>query len=116
MKVLISDQQKLLSSVAIEDTESRLAAAFSKYGFRIKRIEVSVSDGNGSRGGVDKMCRIVARLKQTRDVTVTATNESLTKSIQQAIKRAERSVARQIQKKTFTDHDRRSDFGFAFYK
>jgi hypothetical protein len=115
MKVLINDKQKLLSAEAIEQTESRLAAAFSKFGFRISRIEVSVSDINGPRGGVDKECRLVAKTNKMGDVIATVTDESLTKSIRRAIARAERGVARRIQRHTVVDHDRYSDIGFVFY-
>ncbi len=115
MKIAISDRQNLLSSEAIERTEKKLAAAFSKFGFRISRIEISVSDVNGPRGGVDMQCRVVAKIKKMGDVVATVTDESLTKSIRGAIMRAERGVARRIKKLAVVDDDRRSDFGFAFY-
>ena len=72
-------------------------------------------DVNGPRGGVDKECQNVAKINRMGEVVAAVKDDSLPKSIRQAIARAERGVARKIQKQPAVEGDRRSDFGFAFY-
>ena len=115
MKIVIRDQHQLLSPEAIERTKTKVTAAFSKFGLRISRVEISVEDVNGPRGGVDQQCRVVAKLKKMGDVMATVTDASLAKSIRSAISRAERGVSRRIRKHSVGDNDRSSNFGFAFY-
>ncbi len=115
MRVLINDKQNLLSELAIQQTEAKVAAAFSKFGFRISRIEIFLRDINGPRGGADMECRVVAKIKKMGEVVVTVCDQSLTRSISHAITRTERSVARRIQKTSASEQGRRSNFGLAFH-
>ncbi len=99
MKVIIGNQQKLISDSALVKTESKIIAAFARYGTNIVKVELTVEDVNGTRGGEDKECRIVVKLKKMDSVVVTARNVSVSKAIAQTIHRAERSVSRKIEKR-----------------
>jgi len=65
----------------------------------VKAIELTARDVNGPRGGVDKECRVLVKLKRMQDIVVTAKDESLSKAIPCAIDRAARSVGRAIERR-----------------
>ena len=43
--------------------ERRLRFALTRFSGRIGRVNVFLTDQNGPRGGIDKTCRIVVRLR-----------------------------------------------------
>ena len=52
----------LESTDALRDhTERKLHASLSRFGQRIRAVEVRITDVNGPRGGEDKICRINVR-------------------------------------------------------
>lgn len=115
MKVLINDKLALLSEEASLQLQRKLAAALSKFGSRVKDVEISISDVNGLRGGIDKECRLVVNIMKMTPVISASQDASLTKAISRSIVRAERAVARRIQKRTIAGRNPKSDLGFAFY-
>ena len=100
MKVLIHDKKRMLDPRGFEWAESKILSALSKFGPKISRVDLSVSDVNGGRGGVDQKCRLTVRLKKLDDVVVAELHRSLTQAISIAASRVERSVARRLDKKT----------------
>ena len=100
MKVLIHDKKRMLDQRGFEWAESKILSALSKFGPKISRVDLSVSDVNGARGGVDQKCRLTVRLKKLDDVVVAELHRSLTHAISIAASRVERSVARRLDKKT----------------
>ncbi len=44
------------------DIERRLRVVLSRFGRRISHVTIRFSDVNGERGGVDKLCRVEARV------------------------------------------------------
>jgi len=113
MEIRLSDKHALLAGSASDRTDLKVRSAFAKFGEKIQRVELTVDDVNGPKGGVDKECRVIVRLRKMEDVVVTAKDESLSKAVSQAIKRADRTVARQIQKRSIRNGIRHSNFGFA---
>ncbi|QEG24682.1 hypothetical protein [Mariniblastus fucicola] len=101
MKFFLNDKQRLLGEAAIERAENRVYAAFSKYGDSVKSIEITVQDVNGPRGGVDKVCRVLVRLRRRKDIVVTVNDASVSKIIPAAIERAARSVGRQVNRREY---------------
>ena len=99
MQFHLNDKQRLLGEAAIRRLERRIDASLSKFEDYIKSIEVSISDVNGPRGGVDKSCRVLVRLRRRRKVVVTATDESSAKAIQAAIAKAVRSVDKKVSRR-----------------
>jgi uncharacterized protein (UPF0218 family) len=115
MKILVNNKKKQLREQAIERTTEKVSATFSRFGPKIVSIEVSVSDVNGPRGGVDKECRLLVRLKKMEDVIATVQDVSYTKAIDRAINRASRAVTRKIQRRALRDSDRKK-FSFVIYR
>ena len=106
MEIFINDKKNLLHRGAISKAESRANASFSKYGYDVKSVEISVQDANGPRGGIDKVCRVLMRLRKKGDVSVTVKDRSLSKAINNAIQRAARSVGRTLDRRVSRDSNR----------
>ena len=99
MEVVVNDQQKLLREAAINRAKSRVNASFAKFGDQVKSIVITVEDVNGPRGGIDKACRVLVKLRKLNDVVVTAKDETVARAIPGAIDRASRSVARLLDRR-----------------
>lgn len=76
--------------------ERRLLFALARFGGRIKSVTVRFVDLNGPRGGVDKRCRMLARLVPRGDVRVEKTDGDLYAAIDRAAERLGQSVAREM--------------------
>jgi|GEM_PF-1006223 len=117
MKIVLNDKLRLLSDEASLRSESRITASFAKFSNNVKAIELTTRDINGPRGGIDKECRVLVKLKRMQDIVVTVQDESLSKAIPSAINRAARSVGRAIERRGFRttrDSKRLPKFGFDF--
>ena len=106
MHIVVHDKQKLLSNHAVNKAKARANASFARFGFNIKSIEIKVQDVNGPRGGVDKACRVLVKLRKLKDVAVTVNDETLANAIPSAIFRAARSVGRVVNRRVVRDGGR----------
>lgn len=79
--------------------ERRLHFALGRFGTRIHRVAVYLADLNGPKGGVDKGCRIVARLPHSGEVIVEDRDANLTELIDRASDRLARSIQRTLERK-----------------
>ncbi len=77
-----------------EAAERRAALKLSRFGDIVRSVDVSITDVNGPRGGVDVRCRVVVRLKRADDVIIQEQAESVKDAIAGAFDRAARAVAR----------------------
>jgi putative sigma-54 modulation protein len=89
-----------------DHTVRRLHFAFSWASGGVRRIIVRLSDINGPRGGNDKRCRIQIPLAGGQDVVIEDTEADLYVAIDCAANRAERTVARRLQRLRAHQHDR----------
>lgn len=76
----------------------RLQFALSRFGQRITRVTVHLTDPNGPRGGRDKHCRIVAKMKHGGEVIAEDLDADLYAAITQAADRLGRAVARELER------------------
>jgi len=90
-----------LKSAAAEEyrshAERRLRFALGRFAGRIDRVLVHVSDTNGPRGGLDKQCRVRARLRHGQEALVGDVDENWGVLIDRASARLGRSVARLLE-------------------
>lgn len=85
---------------SIEGRESLIAhvrsvveSALSRFSDRISRVEVHLSDQNGSKSGQDdKRCTMEARLKGRQPSAVTHDAATLNQAVDGAVDRIERSI------------------------
>lgn len=81
-----------------EHTERRLQFALSWAVYDVRKVVVRLSDINGPRGGNDKRCYIQVPLPHKPDVVIEDTESDLYVAIDRAVDRAERSVARRLER------------------
>ena len=84
LQVTASDRQRI---------EDGIRLALTRFAPLIHGVTAIISDENGSRGGVDKRCRLVVRL-YARTVVVNEQASAVVAAVTQAAERAARSVAR----------------------
>ena len=87
-----------------EHTERRLRFALSWASHDVRKIAVRLFDINGPRGGNDKRCRIQIPLPGTADVMIEDTEPDLYIAIDRAADRAERAVARKLERQREHQH------------
>lgn len=96
MKVLVNARHIERNKEMIEYVKRRLQFALGEKFERVKRVNVTLSDINGPKGGDDKRCLMVLRLKGQADVVIDTLHTELHAAIDRAAERAARSVSKRI--------------------
>ena len=91
--------------------DRRVRMVMGRFGRKIARVSVRISDVNGPRGGVDKLCRIEARFWGSLPVIVEDAAVDLRPAIDRSIYRMGRVVARVAAKRLETPRDLSFDLG-----
>ena len=78
--------------------DRRLLFALLRFDPKILKIDVHVADQNGPKGGIDKSCQIVVRLRGLSDVVVKTADTDWTVCIDRATNRIGPSVSRAIER------------------
>lgn len=68
-----------------------------RFGGRIRRLVVSVSDVNGPRGGIDKRCRIIADLGRAGAVVAGGAGETVWEAAAAAAGRLKTTLVRMLE-------------------
>lgn len=82
--------------------ERRLNFALSRFGSRITKAAVHLTDTNGPKGGIDKSCQIVVRLRGLGDVVAEVVDSEWPATIDRATARIGQNARRSL--------DRRREF------
>jgi hypothetical protein len=88
------------------ESERRLRFATDRFQPHVREMDVVLRDVNGPRGGVDKLCRVTARLNSGGTVEIEERNSRFLGVIRVAAKRLRRLLARRIGGKTKRDGNR----------
>ena len=88
----VTDEQRAL-------IEARLLAALRRFGHRVVRVTAYLSDENGTRGGVDKCIRVIARLKPSGQVMIREIDADLERLIYRAARRLAHAVKRELRRR-----------------
>lgn len=96
MQISIQSRGFSLTDALQEYVHKRLGFTLTRTASRIRRIDVKLSDINGSRGGIDKRCLIEVRLDGTTNVIVQDIQADMYIAIDRAISRAGRTVMRRL--------------------
>lgn len=86
-------------TVLKRESERRLQLAAGRFERDIREIGVSLRDVNGPRGGVDKSCKVTARLRRGGTIEIEQTRGTFADAIQAAAKRLRYSLARLVGRK-----------------
>jgi len=103
MKWLLKDQGSRSPADLPRHIERRLRFALVRFSPRVERIVVFLQDRNGPKGGVDKVCRILAKVKGCGVVMATVVDSEWMAAVDRATRRVGHTVARQLGRL----HDRR---------
>jgi hypothetical protein len=76
--------------------ERRLRFALTRFSGRIGRVSVFLADQNGPRGGIDKTCRIVVRLREGGDVIAEVSDVDWEVAVDRATTRIGHSTGREL--------------------
>jgi hypothetical protein len=88
--------------------ERRLRFALTRFSSRIGRVNVFLADQNGPRGGIDKTCRIVVRLRDGGDVVAEVNDVDWEVAVDRATTRIGHSTGRELARRRAgrrTGHD-----------
>ena len=102
MQLQIVARNSELTTSQREIVERRLGFALGRFGARIRRVEVLLTDVNGPRGGVDKTCRIVARIVPRGEVRVEAADVGVEAAVSRAAERISRRVSTELERRRTT--------------
>jgi len=96
MQLHFKGQNLFLAPAVIERIERRMRFALSRFTDRIEHATVRVADLNGPRGGVDKQCRIVVRLRSGGEIVIEDSASDFETAIDRGADRVQRAVARAL--------------------
>ncbi|MGF1644095.1 MAG: HPF/RaiA family ribosome-associated protein [Thiotrichales bacterium] len=74
----------------------RLRMIMARVGHRITRVIVRLSDVNGPKGGLDKVCKIEIRLSGMPEIVVEDVQSDMYLAFDRAVARAGRTLARRV--------------------
>jgi ribosome hibernation promoting factor len=81
-----------------DEVERSIAFAIDRYGTQLHHISVYLSDLNGPKGGVDKICQITASLKRGSSVLILEKGSETVPMVNRAVSRLGYRIGRRIQR------------------
>ncbi len=96
MKVQVKARHFSLTKELKQYVKKRLKFALGTRYEQVKRVEVMLSDINGPKGGEDKRCQILLKIKGQTDVVVDDVQSHLYSAIDRAASRASRTVSKRV--------------------
>jgi putative sigma-54 modulation protein len=99
MRCTIVPRKIRLSPAVRNRIERRLHFALARFDGTIRNVEISLSDENGPRGGVDKRCRVLMTLTRGNRLVVEGRGERLQDLLDRTLERAGRAAARALERR-----------------
>ncbi len=96
MEWLLKDQGTPYPATLPDHIERRLRFALARFGDRVERVIVFLQDNNGPKGGVDKVCRILAKVQGCGAIMATVADSEWTAAVDRASARIGHTLSRQI--------------------
>ena len=103
MQIQVNTDKHIEGSTELTlQVEAVVEGSLSRFGDRVTRVEVYLSDENSSQkgGGTDKRCRMEARLAGLQPITVTADGPSLDHVLNGAADKLEKTLTRNLDRKS----------------
>ena len=99
MKLSVVGDKIRLRGTLRELVTRRLYFALGRFSPEIDQVTVRVGDANGPRGGADKRCRIVVKLRGLESVVSDVHGEEFESAVAAAADRCGRAVARALERR-----------------
>ncbi len=94
MIIIINSRKIELNPQAPEYAQKRLSSALKRFSNRLNKIKLTLTDINGPKGGIDKLCLIEINHKNGHCITVKSESSSLYTAIDEASGKAKRAVTK----------------------
>lgn len=98
MQLLISTGGLRLTPEERQYVERRVGFALGRFGDRIGRVRLRLTDLNGPKGGIDKCCVITIRIIAAQEIRAEASAPLPLEAVDCASERASRAVKRALAK------------------
>ncbi len=99
MHINLRIRDLVVSDELTQHVERRARFALSRFASRVSGLHVTLTDVNGPRGGVDKVCRATASLDGLPSITVASRDESVRDAVDRAFERLSRSIQRAFERR-----------------
>lgn len=76
--------------------ERRLRFALARFGSRVEKVTVFLHDHNGPKGGIDKVCRILAKVQGCGMLMAAVVDSDWNTAVDRATTRIGHTVSRQV--------------------
>lgn len=96
MTIEIRAKGLALNDTIREHVERRMGFALARFSDQIQSIRVMVEDLNGPKGGVDKLCKVVATMSRGDQVTGEARADGVLAAIDRVADRVKRAMTRKL--------------------
>lgn len=96
MKWLLKHQGTPHPATLPDHIERRLRFALARFGGRVEKVIVFLHDHNGPKGGVDKVCRILAKVQGCGVIVATVADSEWKAAVDRAATRIGHTVSRRI--------------------
>jgi putative sigma-54 modulation protein len=96
MNWLLKDQGTRRPAELPDHIERRLRFALARFGDRVEKVVVFLHDHNGPKGGIDKVCRILAKVRGCGMIMATVTDSDWKAAVDRATTRMGHTVSRRI--------------------
>ena len=96
MKIQINTRHFALTNELKKYVKRRLKFALGSRFEQVKRVEVTLSDINGPKGGEDKRCQVLLKMKGQSDVVIDDVQSHMYPAIDRAANRASSAVSKRI--------------------
>jgi ribosome-associated translation inhibitor RaiA len=81
-----------------EHIARRAYFCLSRFGERVSEVAIGLSDENGPKRGVDRVCRVVTTIKGAAPLVVEDRDTRVKTAVDHALRRTERYVARVLRR------------------
>ncbi|MBN7820060.1 hypothetical protein [Bowmanella yangjiangensis] len=96
MQLIINASNLNLNKRLRRTLSNRIAKGLSKLSGKIRRIQVSITDVNGPKGGNDKQCQLKVDMHGMPSILVVERRASITQAIAQAVLRTSMVLKRKL--------------------
>jgi putative sigma-54 modulation protein len=98
MKLSIRSRGFVASQDLRTESEQRVGAALSRFVHAIRRVELTLADVNGPRGGIDKVARLRVSGRGFPPLLIEQKDSDIGRAVAFAVDRASRTLARALER------------------
>ena len=96
MHWLLKDQSHHRPADLADHIERRLRFALARFGNRVEKVIVFLQDRNGPKGGIDKVCRVLAKVQGCGAIMAAVADSDWHAAVDRATTRIGHTVSRRL--------------------